>query len=86
MKKLIFATLKLPEEGATLKFGGTRDQVQMCEFAYAQMQLAANTRAFILGVNAMREARKERKAKEEEAKAKQESDNQSSQEESKENK
>tara|TARA_R100001086_G_scaffold249160_1_gene188067 strand:- start:600 stop:1094 length:495 start_codon:yes stop_codon:yes gene_type:complete len=62
--KLIFATLKLPESGATLKFGGTKDQQQMCEFAYAQMQLACNTRAFVLGVDAMRQARKERKAME----------------------
>jgi len=58
MRKLIFATLKLPESGATLKFGGTQEQKQVCEFAYAQMQLAANTRAFIMGVNAMREQRR----------------------------
>lgn len=71
MKKLIIATLKLPEEGAVLKFGGTKDQQQMCEFAYAQMQLAANCRAFILGVNAMKEQRRAMKAKaEEEAKIK----------------
>lgn len=67
--KLIFATLKLPEEGATLKFGGTRDQQQMCEFAYAQMQLANNCKAFILGVNAMRQARQVERAKAEAAKS-----------------
>lgn len=65
--KLIFATLKLPEEGATLKFGGTEQQKQVCEYAYAQMQLAANTRAFILGVDAMRQARRDQKAKAEAA-------------------
>ena len=64
MRKLVFATLKLPEEGATLKFGGTEEQKQVCEFAYAQMQLAANTRAFIMGVNAMKEARKAEQLKE----------------------
>lgn len=68
--KLIFATLKLPEEGATLKFGGGEQQKQACEFAYAQMQLAANCRAFILGVDAMRAQRKAMKAKEEEEKNK----------------
>lgn len=76
MRKLIFATLKLPESGATLKFGGTEEQKQVCEFAYAQMQLAANTRAFIMGVNAMREQRKAMKQTEEEAqKAEKPSDN-----------
>lgn len=60
--KLIFATLKLPEEGAILKFGGTEQQRQVCEYAYAQMQLAANCRAFILGVDAMRQQRKALKA------------------------
>ena len=67
MIKLIFATLKLPEEGATLEFGGTREQKQMCEFAYAQMQLACNTKCFILGVNAMKQQRRAMKAKEEES-------------------
>lgn len=66
--KLMFATLKLPEEGAVLKFGGTQDQRAACEFAYAQMQLAANTRAFILGVDAMRQQRRALKAQEEESK------------------
>lgn len=83
LKKLIFATLKLPEEGAVLKFGGTKQQQQMCEMAYAYMQLAANSRAFILGVNAMRQARRDRKAAEEEADN--QSKEESSQEENKEN-
>lgn len=65
--KLLFATLKLPEEGAVLKFGGTEEQQTVCEFAYAQMQMAANCRAFVLGVNAMREARRIEKAKAQES-------------------
>lgn len=64
--KLIFATLKLPEEGAYLKFGGTDQQKQVCEFAYAQMQLAANCRAFVLGVDAMRQHRRALKEAEKE--------------------
>lgn len=65
LKKLIFATLKMPEAGAVLKFGGTSQQQQLCEFAYAQFQLAANTRAFVLGVDAMRRARQVEKLKQE---------------------
>lgn len=72
--KLVFATLKLPEEGATLKFGGTREDKQLCEFAYAQMQLAANTRAFILGVDAMRMQRRAMKEAEAEKQKQQESE------------
>lgn len=68
--KLLIATLKLPEEGATLKFGGTKDQQQMCEFAFAQAQLAANTRAFVLGVSAMRQQRRAMKEQEEAEKQK----------------
>lgn len=68
--KLIFATLKLPEEGAFLKFGGTAQQKQICEYAYAQMQLACNTRAFVLGVSAMREQRRAMKVAQEEAEQK----------------
>lgn len=68
MRKLVFATLKLPEEGATLEFGGTEEQKQLCEFAYAHMQIASNTRAFVLGVSAMRQQRKAIKVAEEQAK------------------
>ena len=77
--KLIFATLKLPEEGSVLKFGGTKEQQQVCEFAYAQMQLAANTRAFVLSVNAMREQRRAMKLAEEKNKSSQEEQSDKSQ-------
>ena len=63
--KLVIATLKLPEEGAHLKFNGSPEQQQMCEFAFGQMQLAANTRAFVMGVDAMRQQRRAMKEQEE---------------------
>lgn len=65
--KLFFATLKLPEHGATLKFGGKLQDQQACEYAYAQAQLARNALIHVLGTTAMAQARMMKKREEEEA-------------------
>ena len=55
--KLFFATLKLPEQGASLKFGGTQDDKQMCEYAYVNSQMARNALIHVLGTTAIAQAR-----------------------------
>jgi hypothetical protein len=61
--RLFFATLKLPEKGANLKFGGKQQEQQLCEMAYANSQ--------ILGTTAIAQARlvkkKENELKEQES-------------------
>jgi hypothetical protein len=67
--KLFFATLKLPEQGASLKFGGKQQDQQMCEVAYANSQMARNALVHVLGTSAIAQARlvKSRELKEQEA-------------------
>jgi hypothetical protein len=69
--RLFFATLKLPEKGANLKFGGKQQEQQLCEMAYANSQMARNALIHILGTTAIAQARlvkkKENELKEQES-------------------
>lgn len=69
--KLFFATLKLPEEGSTLKFGGTEDDLRNCEMAYANAQLARNALVHVLGTTSIAQARLVKKREQEAAQAEQ---------------
>lgn len=72
--KLLFATLKLPEPGATLKFGGKQEEQRMCEFAYANTQMARNALVHVLGTTAIAQAKLVKK-REQEAKQSEQSEN-----------
>lgn len=65
--KLLFATLKLPEPGATLKFGGKQEELRMCEFAYANTQMARNSLVHVLGTTAIAQAKLVSKREKEQA-------------------
>lgn len=55
--RLFFATLKLPEQGASLKFGGGQQEQKLCEMAYANSQMARNSLVHVLGTTAIAQAR-----------------------------
>ena len=65
--RLFFATLKLPEKGANLKFGGGPQEKQLCEMAYANSQMARNALVHVLGTTAIAQARLTKKQEQEEA-------------------
>jgi len=68
--RLFFATLKLPDKGASLKFGGGKQEQQMCEIAYANAQMARNALVHVLGTTAIAQAKLIKKREQEEAAAK----------------
>lgn len=55
--RLFFATMKLPEKGANLKFGGGPQEKQLCEMAYANSQMARNALVHVLGTTAIAQAK-----------------------------
>jgi hypothetical protein len=65
--RLFFATLKLHEKGANLKFGGGPQEKQLCEMAYANSQMARNALVHVLGTTAIAQARLTKKQEQEEA-------------------
>lgn len=65
--RLFFATIKLPEQGATLKFGGKKEEQQMCELAYANAQMARNALIHVLGTTAIAQAKLMKKKEQESA-------------------
>jgi hypothetical protein len=69
--RLFFATLKLPEQGASLKFGGKQQEQQLCEMAYANSQMARNALVHVLGTTAIAQAKLVKKREQEEAESKQ---------------
>jgi hypothetical protein len=68
--RLFFATMKLPEKGATLQFGGSQDDKKWCEIAYANSQMARNALVHVLGTTAIAQAKLVKKKEQEEAAAK----------------
>lgn len=64
--KLFFATLKLPDRDAVLKFGGKQEDQRLCEMAYANSQMARNALVHVLGTTAIAQAKlvKKREAEE----------------------
>lgn len=67
--KLLFATLKLPEKDAVLKFGGSQQDQRICEIAYANSQMARNALVHVLGTTAIAQAKLVKKRELEEAEA-----------------
>jgi hypothetical protein len=65
--RLLFATLKLPEKGASLKFGGGPQEKKLCELAYANSQMARNALVHVLGTTAIAQARLVKQKEQEEA-------------------
>lgn len=65
--RLFFATMKLPEKGANLKFGGGPQEKQLCEMAYANSQMARNALVHVLGTTAIAQAKFVKKQEMEEA-------------------
>jgi hypothetical protein len=63
--RLFFATLKLPEKGANLKFGGGPQEKQLCEMAYANSQMARNAMIHVLGTTSIAQARLVKRREEE---------------------
>lgn len=63
--RLFFATLKLPEKDASLKFGGGKQEQQLCEMAYANSQMARNALVHVLGTTAIAQARYVKKQEQE---------------------
>lgn len=55
--RLFFATLKLPEKDAHLKFGGSQQEQKLCEIAYANSQMARNALVHVLGTTAIAQAK-----------------------------
>lgn len=69
--KLFFATMKLPDKDAVLKFGGKQEDQRLCEMAYANSQMARNALVHVLGTTAIAQAKLVKKREAEEAAAKQ---------------
>lgn len=67
--KVLIATIKLPEQGAVLKFGGTPEQIKQAEWAFIQSQVAANTKTYITSIDAAAKARYEKLQKQKESEA-----------------
>jgi len=65
--RLFFATLKLPEKGANLNFGGGPQEKQLCEMAYANSQMARIALVHVLGTTAIAQAKLMKKREQEEA-------------------
>jgi len=80
--RLFFATLKLPEKDASLKFGGSQQDQNLCAMAYANSQMARNALVHVLGTTAIAQARLLKK-RESEAKASEEQLQQSAEAEDK---
>lgn len=55
--KLIQATLKLPEEGMRVNFGGTAKDKERAVEAFAQLQIARNAYVYVTGTQAVFKAR-----------------------------
>lgn len=55
--KLIQATLKLPEEGMRVNFGGTPKERQKALEAFVQLQVARNSFVFVVGTQAVFKAK-----------------------------
>jgi len=58
LKKLLLATLKLPEENASLNFGGTTRK--LAEYAFIQSQVALNSKIHITVCGAAERSKRER--------------------------
>lgn len=69
--RLFFATMKLPEQGAVLKFGGGQEEQKLCELAYANSQMARNALVHVLGTTAIAQSKliKQRESEEAEKQA-----------------
>lgn len=65
--KLFFATMKLPEKDAVLKFGGSQQDQRLCEMAYANSQMARNCLVHVLGTTAIAQAKLVKAREKEEA-------------------
>lgn len=72
MKKLLLAVLRLPEENATLKFGGTSEKKKAAEQAFIQAQVAFNSKVHVIACQA---AQKSKLAEEEKLKENEETQN-----------
>jgi hypothetical protein len=66
LHRLIIATLRLPEEGLNLNFGGTAQDVETAKQAFIQAQIARNASVYVLGTKAMAQARLAKKAEQKE--------------------
>jgi hypothetical protein len=64
LKRLLMAVLQLPEEGANLQFGGTREAKQQANYAFALAQQAFNSKIYVTSVKAVTQAKLAKKQEE----------------------
>ena len=73
--KIFLATLALPENNSNLTFGGTRDAIKLCHWAFIQAQVAENSRMYVVSTEALAMARRQQKIEAAEKLAKEEESN-----------
>lgn len=62
--KLMLATLKLPDEGMRVNFGGTKADIENATQAFVQAQVARNSFVFVTGTQALFKAKLAKKQEE----------------------